>query len=354
MTRFHSLKVADVRQETKDCVSVAFDIPPDLKKEYAFIQGQYVTLKLKVNGEEIRRSYSICSSPVADHELRVAIKRVKGGKGSNFINDQLKKGDAVEVMTPMGNFYSTVDPSNRKNYFLFAGGSGITPMLSIIRTVLHTEKDSQLTLFYGNLDEESTIFYKELNALVASAGGKLKVHYVFDKPKSTTDALHTGMLTVEKVHELYRSFCGNGMNHEYFVCGPGPMMENVKTVVQEHKVPSHQFHIEYFTSVSDAPVKEDSGPVVHAKVTVSMYGMETTFDLASNGKSVLDAALEAGVDVPFACKGAVCCTCRGKVLDGKVKMDRNFALTDAEVDEGYVLTCQSHPITEKVRIDYDS
>ena len=355
MARFHTLKVADIRRETADCVSVAFEVPEYLKPEYKFIQGQYLTLKLKVNGEEIRRSYSICSGTVGDSELRVAVKRVKDGKASGYINEVLKTGDGIEVMTPMGNFHSRLSPDNAKKYFLFAGGSGITPMLSIIRSVLNTEKKSVIRLFYGNLDEASTIFYHDITELEKSSGGKLKVYFIFDKPAGKTEPLLTGILSQEKVRALFDSFCGIGLNHEYFVCGPGPMMDNVKKVIEEKKVPASQFHIEYFTAVTEA-VKSTvpEAEVVTSKVTVSMYGIETSFELRSDGKCILDAALDAGVDVPFACKGAVCCTCRGKILEGKVKMDQNFALTESEGAEGFILTCQSHPLTPVVKVDYDS
>ncbi|MCC7303600.1 MAG: 2Fe-2S iron-sulfur cluster binding domain-containing protein [Bacteroidia bacterium] len=353
MAAFNKLRVTDIRQETKDCVSVAVEVPAGLKDQYRYIQGQYLTLKLNVNGEEIRRSYSICSSPVADSELRIAVKRVKGGKVSNYLNDHLKKGDELEVMTPMGSFYTPLDPANKKKYFLFAGGSGITPMFSILRSVLFAEPNSSVILFYGNTDEVHTIFRHALNEIEEKSGGRLKIHYLYEHPKEACDALHTGMLTREKAAELFERFCGVGFNHEYFVCGPGPMMENVKSVIMDQKVPAHQFHIEYFSSAQESAAKE-MNPSLTAQVTVSMYGIETHFELDSNGKSILDAALDAGVDVPFACKGAVCCTCRGKLLEGKVKMDKNFALTDAEVAQGFILTCQSHPLTPVVRIDYDS
>lgn len=355
MARSHSLKVSDIRRETMDCVSVAFEIPASLAAEYAFKPGQYLTLLLNVNGEELRRSYSICSSPYDDPELRVAVKRVKGGKGSNYINSELKVGDMLEVMTPMGNFQSRLDPVNRKKYFLFAGGSGITPMLSIIRSVLKQEANSEILLFYGNLNEESTIFYQALNELAKSFPGKLKLHYIFEEPSAATDTVHSGRLSREKVLELFDSFCGLGFNHEYFICGPGPVMDNVLQVLTEKKVPREQIHIEYFTGVLPGKEeKKDKGPDILSRVTVSMYGIETSFELNTHGKSILDAALEAGVDVPFACKGAVCCTCRGKVLEGKVKMDQNYALTEAEVAQGYILTCQSHPMTPVVKVDYDS
>ena len=353
MAKFHKLKVSDVRKETADCVSVAFDVPAELKSEYTFLAGQYLTLKLFVKGEELRRSYSICSAPF-ESELRVAVKRVKEGKGSNLVNDALKAGDEVEVMTPMGGFHSPMSSMHKKKYVLFAGGSGITPMLSIIKTVLRSEPGSSLNLFYGNLDEASTIFKKQLDELAGSSAGRLKVCYVLDKPASAIDELFKGMMTKDKVKTIFEKYVNLKDDNEFFICGPKPMMDNVRETLEEQKVEKSRIHIEYFTSAIDAPDKTVSASEkIVAKVTVSQYGIETTFELASTGKAILDAAIEHGVDAPFACKGAVCATCRGKVLEGKVMMSKNFALTDSEVAEGYILTCQSHPISPVVKVDYD-
>lgn len=358
MAKFHKLKIADVRRETPDCVSVAFDVPDPLKAEYKFIQGQYLTLKLNVRGsvgtEEIRRSYSICSG-VHEGELRVAIKRVKDGKGSNFINDNFRPGQEVEVMTPMGGFHSPMNPYHRKNYVLFAGGSGITPMTSIIKTVLQDEPNSAITLFYGNLDEEATIFRKQLNELRDKNSQRFKLFYVLDKPKLPLDEFFIGMMTEEKVKALVSKFVDLGKDNEFFICGPTPMMDNVLRVLENLSVEKNRIHIEYFSSSSE-PVGATIAPPLEkviSNVIVSQYGVETSFELASDGKSILDAAIQHGVDAPFACKGAVCATCRGKLLEGKVHMNKNFALTDAEVADGYILTCQSHPITPVVKVDYD-
>ncbi len=355
MARFHTLKVKDIKRETADAVSVAFEIPPQQQPEYQFKQGQYITLKMTIGGEEIRRSYSLCSSPY-DKELRVAIKAVKGGKMSTYINSELKVGTSIDVMTPMGSFYSVLSGGNKKNYLLFAGGSGITPMMSIIKSVLYVEKQSTITLIYANKNEESAIFRNELDALV-SANPNLKVVFVFDMPVTKISELQTGLITSEKAKALIENFGGTTAD-EYFICGPGPMMENVKVSLENLKIAKEKIHIEYFTAVIDAVNKAENNTAttgnVKAKVTVLQYGIETNFDLQTTSISILDAAIEAGVDAPFSCKGAVCCTCRAKVLEGKVKMDANFALTDAEVEEGFILTCQAHPITEKVVIDYDA
>lgn len=355
MTKFHKLIVSDVKAETPECVSVAFDVPSELQKDYTYIQGQHLTLKLMVDGKEVRRSYSICSSPLVKEPLRIAVKRVKGGVGSNFVNDKVKKGDAIEVMTPMGNFHTELKNTNRKQYVLFAGGSGITPMLSIIRTALIAEPQSKLTLFYGNFNEGATIFKKELDELVTNNAGRLTVHYVFEKPQTAGFPQElTGILTQDTVKILLSKYVEKNPVIEYFICGPGPMMDNVKVVLENNNVNKHFIHIEYFTAIAEEVKRDNDGKGgAISEVTVVMDGKETTFQLSSKGNAILDAAIDAGVDAPFSCKGAVCATCRAKLKEGKVTMDMNYALTDEEIEDGYILTCQSHPATPVVVIDYD-
>lgn len=354
MAKFNSLKVKDIRRETADAVSVAFDVPPTLQIAYQYKQGQYITLKLKVNGEEIRRSYSICTSPYTEKELRVAIKEVEGGKGSTYINRNLKVGDMIEVMTPMGNFNSILSGNNKKNYVLFAGGSGITPMMSILKSVLHIEKQSQVTLIYANRDENSVIFKNELDKITAEHSANFKLVNVYDSTSLALPEIQKGLMTPERTKALLENYGGVNAD-EYFICGPGPLMENIKSALENLKIAKEKIHIEYFSSVIDAVNKaEGGGENVKSKITVIQYGIETEFDLETEGSTILDASIDAGVDAPFSCKGAVCCTCRAKVMEGKVKMDANFALTDAEVAEGFILTCQAHPLTEKVIVDFDA
>jgi ring-1,2-phenylacetyl-CoA epoxidase subunit PaaE len=357
MAKFHTITVKEVRRETSDAVSVAFLLPDELKEEFKFKQGQYITLKLNLNGEELRRSYSICSSPFDGDDLRVAIKKVNGGRVSNYINADLKAGDRLEVMTPMGNFYSELNATNHKNYVLFAGGSGITPMMSIIKAVFDKEPNSKISLFYGNLNESATIFKGELDSLSSQYAEKLKVYYIFDKPENTNwPALQTGIMDQAKVNALIENHVGLNYHNEFFICGPTPMMDNVRMVLEKLQIKKESIHVEYFTASLEASktAETDNSAEITAQVTVIMYGMETEMELSSKGKTVLDAALDAGVDVPFACKGAVCCTCRAKIIEGKVKMDANFALTEEEVAQGYILTCQAHPVTPVVKIDYDA
>lgn len=353
MAKFHQLKVADIRKETADCVSVAFEIPENLKADYQYVQGQYVTIKMNHSGEEIRRSYSLCSSPVADQDFRIAAKKVKDGRMSVYLNDTLKVGDVLEVMSPMGNFYNLTSVEN-KSIVLFAGGSGITPMLSIIKTLLKTSPSTNLTLFYGNQNEASIIFNAELNQL-ASAHSNFKLFNILDDANANTAELYKGLITKEKVLALIENHVGLNLDNEFFICGPTPMMKNVEESLLNLKIAKEKIHLEYFTASLEA-AKENTAVTtdkVVAQVTVLLDGDETTFELASDGKNILDAAMDNDLDVPFSCKGAVCCTCRAKVLEGQVHMKANYALTEEEVAEGFILTCQAHPVTAKVVVDYD-
>ena len=358
MAKFHSLQVAGITQETPDCVSVVFDVPESLLPEFTYVQGQYLTLKLNVDGEEIRRSYSLCSSPVTDKELRVAVKKVTNGKGSTWINERMNIGDTIDVMTPMGNFYSRLEASNKKHYVLFAGGSGITPMLSIMKSVLAIEPNSRVTLIYGNRDEQSVIFKKQIDELEKNNSSRLKVIHVLENPPAGTETMYTGMLLPEKAKAIFDKHIGLAPENEYFICGPAPMMENVRKVLDEVKAPLDRTHIEYFSAVIEAvnaAEKKSAAPggKLVSKVTIILDGDQQTFDIPSDGQTVLDTAINAKMDVPFACKGAVCCTCRGKIIEGKATMAMNYALTEQEVEDGYILTCQAHPASETLIVSYD-
>ena len=256
MAKFSPLKVKDIRRETSDAVSVAFDVPATLQIPFQFKQGQYITLKLNINGEEVRRSYSICTSPYSEKELRVAIKEVTGGKVSTFINRNLKVGDTIEVMTPMGNFHSVLSGSNKKNYVLFAGGSGITPMMSILKSVLHIEKQSNITLIYANRNEDSDIFKNELEKLVSENNTHLKIVNVYDAPKNSVPDLQKGLISPEKAKALLENIGGLKAD-EYFICGPAPMMENIKTALENLKTPKEKIRIEYFSAVIEAVAKAE-------------------------------------------------------------------------------------------------
>ena len=353
MAKFHSLKITDVVRETSDAVSVAFDVPADLKAEYKFKQGQYLTLKFIINGEELRRSYSICSSPL-ENELRVAIKKVKNGKISTHINEKLKTGDVIDVMVPMGNFFTEMNPSNKKNYVLFAGGSGITPMLSILKIVLISEPNSSVVLFYGNNDESSIIFKKQIEQLASTNSGRLNVVHILNTAPPNHPVSLQGMMTKEKNVELSKNYVNDSLDNEYFICGPGPMMDNVVAALKELKISESKVHIEYFTS----PVNPDDAKkivatsVQGAVATIIMDGDEHVINLENN-ESILEAALRIGLDAPYACQGGSCCTCRALLQEGKVEMAVNYALSASEVKQGFILTCQSRPTTPNVIVNYD-
>lgn len=359
MAKFHTLKVSDVRRETKDAVSIAFEIPESLGSEFKYTQGQYLTFKMDLNGEEVRRSYSLCTSPITDTELRIAVKEVEGGKMSPYLNHQLTKGTTLDVMTPMGRFFTEVSESNSKNYVLFAGGSGITPIFGILKTILAVEKNSKVTLVYANRNEFSVIFKTELESL-QNQYSNFKLIQTFDQAPAHFDDLHSGILNHSKVLELVEHYNLTQNTDEIFVCGPTPMMNNITTVLQNLGVDKKKVHVEYFNTVLEDIAKQESTSIKStnnfsgiAKVKVILDGDEAEFELSTDGESILDAAIDAGLDVPFSCKGAVCCTCRAKVMEGKVEMDMNYALEEDEVEQGFVLTCQSHPRSENVVVDFD-
>ena len=353
MSKFHSLKVIDIVRETADAVSVAFEVPADLKQDYKYKQGQYLTLKLKVKGEELRRSYSICSSPVDENELRVAIKKVKDGRVSSFINDTIKVGDVIEVMIPMGNFFTEMNPNNKKNYVLFGGGSGITPMFSILKTVLRSEPYSRVVLFYGNNDEPSIIFSKQIEQLAIINSDRLNVVHVLNTAPIGHPEKLKGLMTKEKDIELINDYIDKTADNEYFICGPGPMMENVVAALKELKINESQIHIEYFTApVNSDDVKPSENTATGTKATIIIDGDEHPVILEKD-ETILEAAIRIGLDAPYACQGGSCCTCRALLQEGKVEMAVNYALSASEVKQGFILTCQSRPTTSSVVVNYD-
>jgi ring-1,2-phenylacetyl-CoA epoxidase subunit PaaE len=352
MSKFYSLKVTEIVRETADAVSVAFEVPPHLTEQYKYKQGQYLTLKFNINSEDVRRSYSICSSPLEEKELRVAIKKIKNGLVSGHINDNLKVGDVLEVMTPMGNFYTEMNLHNKKHYVLFAGGSGITPMFSILKTVIKAEPDSTITLFYGNNDEYSVIFKKQIDALANSHPARIKVYHILNSTSESYPTLLKGMMTKEKIVDLVKAYV-NTTNNEYFICGPTLMMENVVNALKELKVEDAKVHIEYFTApVNAAEVKPSEAAAANATATIILDGDRHKVVLEEN-ETVLEAALRIGLDAPYACQGGSCCTCRALLEEGKVEMAVNYALSASEVKEGFILTCQSRPTTSTIIVNYD-
>ncbi len=358
--KFHTLKVKHVKRETPDSVSISFDIPYELKHDYLFKQGQSVTFKRNFNGEEIRRSYSICSSPF-DNELRVGIKQVENGLFSTFANTELKAGEEVEVMTPIGHFYTELNPENGKNYFAFAAGSGITPILSIIKTTLITEPKSSFTLVYGNKNQGSVMFLEEIEALKNQYLERFTVFHILSR-ESVDVPLLNGRINAEKCADfLNKNLIDPKKVDEIFVCGPENMILAVKETMTKAGVDPKHIHFELFTTPAHsqieyktqaaAPARQDKAAT--SSVSVKIDGITIQMDLPYGGDTILDAALKKGADLPFACKGGVCCTCRAKVTKGSVSMDMNFSLEDDEVEKGYILTCQSHPTSDEVFVDFD-
>ncbi len=357
--KFHTLKIKDVRRETSDCISVAFEIPADLTADYKFIQGQSITIRKQFDGEDIRRSYSICSSPL-ENELRVAIKQVENGKFSTFANKNLKAGDELEIMTPTGHFYTELNPANNNHYVAFAAGSGITPLLSIIKTTLATEPNSTFTLIYGNKNSGSIIFLEEIEALKNRYIEHFQVFNVLSRENVDVPLLN-GRINADKCKEfLNNKLLQSGTISEIFICGPEEMILSVKDTAEAAGIDKKHIHFELFTTPTQAAVKHEtkttdqlSDSTGKSKVSVKIDGITYNMDIPFGGDTILDSALKAGADLPFACKGGVCCTCRAKVTKGTVDMDMNFALEEDEVEKGYILTCQSHPTSDEVFVDFD-
>jgi ring-1,2-phenylacetyl-CoA epoxidase subunit PaaE len=353
---FHPLRVTEVRKETSDCVSVLFEVPPALKETFAFTQGQNITLRTTIDGEEVRRSYSICSAPF-ENQLRVAIKKVNGGLFSTYANTQLQPGDVLEVLPPTGRFFVPLQAGNQQQYVAFAAGSGITPVISIIKTTLQTEPNSHFTLVYGNRSRASIVFFEALEALKNKYVQRFTFINILSREK--TDApVNFGRINTEKLHALEKLIpCSTAA--AFFVCGPEEMIFCVKDFLEQAGVEKGKIHFELFASpgqkkktVAKETVADDSGP--KSNITIQLDGRSFSFQLPfSSELSILDAALQQGADLPFACKGGVCCTCRARLTQGEVDMDVNYALEHEEVEQGYILTCQSHPKTETVVIDFD-
>lgn len=353
---FHKLKVKQVKKETEDCVSISFDVPDNLKSEFSFEQGQNITIKKTVDGEELRRSYSICAAPF-ENELRVAVKKVDGGKFSSFAADALKAGDELEVLPPTGKFNTKLHADNSKQYLAFAAGSGITPVLSIIKTTLQTEPGSSFTLVYGNRSRNSIIFFEELEGLKNKYLQRFNFINVLSRER--TDApINFGRINATKLTELSKLINYKNID-EFFICGPEEMIFCVKEFLEASGVETKKIHFELFTTpgqkkaVNTKPqdTSNDGGP--KSKITVRLDGRSFDFDLGFDSDNILDAALKQGADLPYACKGGVCCTCKAKLLEGEVEMEVNWGLEHEEIEQGYILTCQSHPKTEKVVVDFD-
>lgn len=352
--KFHSLRIADIRQETDDTVSIAFDIPDELKNDYAFESGQYLTLKADIDGEDTRRSYSLCSAPF-ENEWRVAVKQVENGKFSTYANNELKVGDMIEVMTPTGNFKIKPDSSSSRSHVLVAAGSGITPILSIAKTALEEEPESNVTLIYGNRGVQSIIFREEIEAMKNRHMDRLRVIHILSR-ESLGTPIQKGRIDKSKAEDLYDHFLTKDDIDDVYICGPEQMIHDVKDAMIEKGVSEGKIHFELFTTPAtkqaDISLPKNS-PKIESNVTIILDGDTIDIPLESTGKTILDAAQEAGADLPFACKGGVCCTCKGKIMEGTASMDVNYALEPDEVEAGFILTCQSHPTSPKLVVSFD-
>jgi ring-1,2-phenylacetyl-CoA epoxidase subunit PaaE len=358
---FHKLRIKEIKKETPDCVSLAFYVPDELKEAFSFSQGQNVTLRATINGEDIRRSYSICMAPY-EKELRVAVKKAEFGIFSRYVNESLQAGDELDILPPTGKFFTPLDPNHKKNYVAFAAGSGITPIISIIKTTLQTEPHSNFTLIYGNQNLSSVIFLEELEGLKNLYPDRFALTYIFSREK-TDIPIFSGRITKEKLEGLSKLVNYNNTD-EFFICGPEAMIFCVKDYLLQYNIDPKKIHFELFTTPDTKKKEQDNfqskmpsgakqGTVAKSHITVKLDGRSYDFELDRDGDTILNAALKLGTDLPFACKGGVCSTCRAKLVEGKVEMDANWALEPEEVENGYILTCQSHPVTERLVVDFD-
>ena len=356
MADFYNLKVSEIYKETKDTVVVAFEVPDHLKEKFKFKQGQHLTLRKEINGQDIRRNYSLCSSPI-DNESKVAIKTIREGVFSNYAFNELKKGDELQVMPPHGEFYVECEPNSSKNYIAFAAGSGITPMLSIIKTHLHKEPNSTFKLFYLNRTVKSIIFKEEIEQLKNEFFGRFQVFYFLTKEQRDIPFLN-GRFDKEKLAVLTKTFIDIPDTNHAFICGPQDMIFLIRDELQAAGLSKEKIHYELFFSGSSEEENKHIAEVLEEKadgteVTIIDGGKEFHFIMDDDFDNILDGALAAGADLPFACKGGVCSTCKCQVVEGSVKMKVNYALEDKEVAQNYVLSCQAVPTTKVVKVNFD-
>ncbi len=356
-TKFYPLRVRELRRETADTVSVAFEVPESLRDIFRFTQGQHLTLRTTLGGEEIRRSYSICTG-AHENDLRVAIKRVDEGLFSAYANEHLRAGDVLEVMPPQGRFFTRLEQEASRLYVAFAAGSGITPVMSILKTTLVQEPRSRFVLFYGNRGFDYIVFREQLEDLKNRYPDRLAVHHVLSRESLGSD-LFSGRLSGDKCRTFARLLFSPGEVDAFFLCGPEEMVFEIKAVLEELAVPVQKIHFELFATAGSrqrTPTTRSSAVEkrFEASITVIQDGTQFDFQLPSDGSTLLDAAMRAGADLPFSCKGGVCSTCKARILEGKVEMEVNYGLEPDEVAAGYVLTCQSHPKTQRVVVSFDA
>ncbi len=355
--KFYSVKVKEIEKTTEESVVITLAIEDELQEIFSFQQGQHLTLKAIIEDEEVRRSYSLCSSPL-DGSWKVAVKQVEGGKFSTFANHQLKRGDSLEVMPPSGRFFIKCQPQRRNSYVAFAAGSGITPIISIIRTHLALEPHSSFKLFYSNRNVGSMMLKEEIEALKNRYLDRFEVFHFLTQERRVIPLLD-GRITEEKLDVLFDRIVDSGDVDAYFLCGPEAMIFMIRDYLHRRKVDRSKVHFELFRSTTAVPSSKQAHPQEvllnghDCEVTILEGGRSSVFRMHRDNTKLLDAALEQAADLPFACKGGVCCTCRAKLIEGKVDMERNFGLEEDEIAEGYILTCQAIPLTDKVVVDFD-
>ena len=353
MAKFHPLFVKALSRPTKDSVAITLDIPKDLSEEFKFVQGQHLTLKQTIAGEDIRRSYSICSCPL-NNEVTVAIKKLDGGKFSTYANEELTIGTPIEVMPPHGNFYVPLEPAHARSFVAFASGSGITPILSIIETTLRTELNSAFTLFYGNRKSSSIMFHEKLESLKNQFMGRFSLYHILSNERQESD-LFNGRIDNQKVESFAKVFFNSKYVDHFFTCGPEQMMLSVKDTLAKMGVAEDKIHLELFTSpIGKLGSKQQNTKheVAKAEITVVLDGNSITFPYDSD-ESILDVAFNNGADLPYACKGGVCSTCVCKLEEGDIEMEVNYALEPDELERGLILSCQAYPKSGKVKLNFD-
>ena len=355
---FRPLTILDIRNETDDCVSVSFHIPDEWKEEFKFEAGQNITLRSTIRGEEVRRSYSICSSPF-ENELRVAIKKVEEGLFSSHAHTHFKSAQVLEVLAPTGNFILPLRAGNNKHYVAFVAGSGITPVISILKTILKVEPLSRFTLIYGNRNRSSVIFREELLALKNDHPEQFHLMMIFSREKMDAPVFE-GRIDAAKCEIIFKQILPLAADQEYLLCGPAVMIFSVRSWLLEQKIDEKKIHFELFSDPGESGnsrkkinsvIKESSE--IKSLVTIRLDGVSTDFQIPVEGPTILEAAIQGGADLPYACRAGVCASCRAKLVKGKVTMDQNYSLADEELEQGFILACQSHPASERLIIDFD-
>lgn len=363
-TTLFSLKVKKVVKETSDAVAIYFDIPSSLKETFQFRAGQYLTLELEINNQKLRRAYSICTAPYEEGQVAVAVKKVKDGRVSTYLNDKLREGDVIQVLPPEGKFVVNLDADKETAYYMFAGGSGITPMMSLLKTIIEDEPKSSCSLFYGNSDEDHIIFKNELEAIEQKYAGQVEIRHILDNPKKTkTSGLSglfkkattdwtgwTGFMDKDKIQKFIHESKRTSPKKKYLICGPAKMMELVVNSLKELGIAEEDILIEYFTSPDDGKKNTVDGTV--GEVIVHLNGQRIELNVPLD-KTILDALIDAKYDPPYSCTSGACSTCVAQIIKGSAEMEMCYALDKKEIEKGFLLTCQAHPTSEYLEIKFD-